>query len=72
MNETEINLLTKEKLLEMYEEALLQLEFAEAKMYSQDSEINELQSDVEYWRDAYYNLKEHGYCEVYERKQDND
>ena len=53
MNNTEYDLLTKEKLFEMYEDVCTQLEIAETQLYNRDSEIDELESEVEYWRGLY-------------------
>lgn len=56
MNNTEVELLTKEKLLEMYEEVCDQLEDAELRLYYQNSDITELESNVEYWREKYESI----------------
>ena len=53
MNNTEYDLLTKEKLLEMYEDVCTQLEIAETRLYNRESEIDELEAEVEYWRELY-------------------
>ena len=53
MNNTEYDLLTKEKLFEMYEDVCTQLEIAETRLYNRDSEIDDLESEVEYWRGLY-------------------
>ena len=56
MNNTEFYLMTKEKLLEMYEEAFNRVEELECLNDSQESIINELESEVEYWRDKYHSI----------------
>ena len=53
MNNTEYSLLTKEKLFEMYEQVCIELEIVDNRLYEKDSEITELESEVDYWRGKY-------------------
>ena len=53
MNNTEYDLLTKEKLFEMYEDVCSQLDNAETQLYNHEYEIDELEAEVEYWRGLY-------------------
>ena len=53
MNNTEYDLLTKEKLFEMYEDVCFQRDYAETQRYTAECEVAELESEVEYWRGLY-------------------
>lgn len=56
MNNTEFELISKEKLLAMYEQVCMELEMLEHRICEQDSEITELESDIDYWRGRYEDI----------------
>lgn len=56
MNNTEYELLSKEKLLEMYENALDTIEEHEEALISLSSILDDTEAEVEYWRDKYESI----------------
>lgn len=53
MNNTEFELLTKEQLLQMYEQVCKELDISENLIFERDSQIDELEFEVDYWRGMY-------------------
>lgn len=53
MNNTEYELISKEQAVAMYEQVCRELDYAENCIYEKDSEITELESEVDYWRGKY-------------------